>query len=147
MTFSSEKNTPAMGALNAAEIPAAAPHATSTRSLVGPERKNLPIEEPSAEPATATGPSAPTDPPVPMASAAPAVFTVTGQKGMIPPRLAAARMTSGMFSPSESLAPYRTRSRVSTKPATTTMRIDTAAMPGSRATVESETRCAREMRL
>src|SRR3972149_3763460 len=48
MTFSSEKNTPAMGALKAAEMPDAAPHATSTLSRLGPDRKNRPMRAPPA---------------------------------------------------------------------------------------------------
>ncbi len=103
--FSREKNTPAMGALNAAEMPAAAPQATSTFRRPGPERKNRPMREPKAAPVTATGPSAPTDPPVPMRIAVASVFTAAGTARIMPPRFATARMTSGMFSPSESRAP------------------------------------------
>jgi hypothetical protein len=128
-TFSSEKNTPAMGALKAAEMPAADPHATKTRSRTGLDRKNRPMRDPSAAPATATGPSAPTLPPTPMARAAPAVFTATGMEWITPPRLTTARVTSGIFSPSESFVPCLTRSLVRERPAITTTAMERLPIP------------------
>ena len=50
---------------------------------------------------------------------------------MIPPRFTTARVTSGMFSPSESLAPYLTSSLVSERPTTTTTTMDRLPMPDS----------------
>ena len=63
---SSAKKTPAMGALNVAEIPAAVPQATSRRNRFSDTCSTCPIEEPSAEPICTIGPSRPTDPPAPM---------------------------------------------------------------------------------
>jgi hypothetical protein len=144
-TFSREKKTPAIGALNAAEIPAAEPQATSRRKRSGLDRKKRPIFDPSADPTTATGPSAPTEPPVPIASAEAAVLTSTGPEGTVPPRLATARITSGMFSPSESSVPRTTISRVRARPVTETRTIARLPNPVTRATAESEPACARSI--
>ena len=66
---SSANITPAIGALKVAEMPPAAPHATSRRSRAGGTRTSWPTVEPSAEPICTIGPSRPTDPPEPMQSA------------------------------------------------------------------------------
>lgn len=69
------KIMPAKGALNAAEIPAAAPQPTRVRSRFGEACSHRPMRDPAAAPRTTTGPSAPTEPPVPMTIAAARLFT------------------------------------------------------------------------
>jgi hypothetical protein len=66
---SSAKNTPAIGALKVAEIPPAAPQATSSRSRDSGTRTSCPRVLPSAEPICTIGPSRPTEPPAPIHSA------------------------------------------------------------------------------
>jgi hypothetical protein len=92
---SSAKNTPAIGALNVAEMPPAAPHATSSRSCASGSRSAWPAVDPSAEPICTIGPSRPTEPPEPMHMADASDFTI-GTCGRIrPPRRLTAYMTSG----------------------------------------------------
>jgi hypothetical protein len=92
---SSAKNTPAIGALNVAEIPAAAPHATSSRSWDSVTRASWPSTDPSAEPICTIGPSRPTEPPDPMHSAEASDLTI-GTCGRIrPPSRSTASITSG----------------------------------------------------
>ena len=92
---SSAKNTPAIGALNVAEIPPAAPHATSRRSCDSDSRSSWPVTEPRAEPIWTIGPSRPTEPPEPMQTAEASDFTI-GTCGRIrPPSLFTAYITSG----------------------------------------------------
>ena len=87
---SSRAKAPASGALKAAEIPAAAPAATSTFTRGAPNRNTRPRAEPMAEPSTATGPSLPAEPPLPSVTALAAVRASTGFVGMCPPRRATA---------------------------------------------------------
>ena len=92
---SSAKNTPAIGALNVAEMPPAAPQATSSRSWDSGRRMSWPVIEPSAEPICTIGPSRPTEPPEPMHSAEASDLTI-GTCGRIrPPRRLTAYITSG----------------------------------------------------
>ena len=63
------KATPAIGALNVAAIPAAAPHETRFFIRLSERLNNCPNEEPRAEPTWTIGPSLPADPPVPIQSA------------------------------------------------------------------------------
>ena len=97
---SSAKKAPASGALNAAEIPAAAPAATSTVVRLAGNRNQRPSAEPIAAPNTATGPSAPADPPPPIVTALAAVRASAGWVGMSPPARTTARWTSGTVMPS-----------------------------------------------
>ncbi len=92
---SSPKNTPAIGALKVAEIPPAAPHATSTRNRDSGTRVSCPSAEPSAEPICTIGPSRPTEPPEPMHSAEASDFTTATRGRIRPPRSATANITSG----------------------------------------------------
>jgi hypothetical protein len=92
---SSAKNTPAIGALNVAEIPPAAPQATSSRSCDSGTRSSRPVTDPIAEPICTIGPSRPTDPPDPIQIADPSDLT-TGTCGRIrPPIRLTASITSG----------------------------------------------------
>ena len=92
---SSAKNTPAIGALNVAAIPPAAPQATSRRSRRSDTRASCPITDPSAEPICTIGPSRPTDPPEPMHSADASALTAGTCGRMRPPSSATASITSG----------------------------------------------------
>ena len=89
------KNTPATGALNVAEMPPAAPHATRVRSRTSGIRIHRPIVDPSAEPIWMMGPSRPTDPPAPMQIALARAFTTATLPRMRPPFRAIANITSG----------------------------------------------------
>jgi len=89
------KNAPAIGALNVAAIPAAAPQPTSTFNRCGETFNHCPIAEANAEPICTIGPSRPTDPPVAMVIADANDFTKT-TRGLITPFLTAiASITSG----------------------------------------------------
>ena len=92
---STAKNTPVMGALNVAEIPPAAPQATSTRSRFSGIRTHWPRLDASAAPICTIGPSRPTEPPVPMHSAEASALTTVTWGRMRPPFSATAIMTSG----------------------------------------------------
>ncbi len=89
------KNTPARGALNVAEMPPAAPQATSSFTLRSSRWNSCAREDPSAEPICTIGPSRPTEPPPPMHSALASAFTTATCGRMRPPFLAIATMTSG----------------------------------------------------
>ena len=69
ISTSSVKTTPAIGALKIPETAPAAPHPTSSISVLWSIRKILPKFEPMAEPVSTIGASAPTDPPQPMVMA------------------------------------------------------------------------------
>ena len=99
-TSSSAKKAPANGALNAAEIPAAAPHPTRILSRRGWSRSTRPTADPTADPSTAVGPSLPAEPPAPSVIAAATVRTATGRTRTWPPRFATASCTSGTLCPS-----------------------------------------------
>lgn len=73
--ISNPKNSPVMGALKVAEIPAAAPHATRMRRRLSDIRTICPTLEANAEPICTIGPSRPTEPPTPMHSADARAFT------------------------------------------------------------------------
>jgi hypothetical protein len=92
---SSAKNTPAMGALNVAAMPPAAPQATSSRSRRSGTRASCPSTEPRAEPICTIGPSPPTEPPEPMHSAEASALTAGTGARMRPPSSATASITSG----------------------------------------------------
>ncbi len=92
---SSAKNTPAIGALNVAEIPPAAPQATSRRSCDSGSRKSWPATEPRAEPICTIGPSRPTEPPEPMQRADASDLTMGTCGRMRPPSRLTAYITSG----------------------------------------------------
>jgi len=117
--FSTANSTPAIGALKAADSPAAAPHPARVRNRWGELFSHRPIRDPVAAPATITGPSAPTAPPVPIRTADATAFAATGRSGIRPPFRCSRYIRSGMFSPGESLAPQRTRSRLMAKPQVT----------------------------
>ena len=72
------KNAPASGALKVAEMPPAAPQATSRRTRSVFRRSSCASADPAAEPIWTMGPSRPTEPPPPMHNAdASALTTVT----------------------------------------------------------------------
>ncbi len=62
------KSIPAMGALKMPAMPAAAPQPTNIIRMRGERRNICPMLEPMAAPVYTIGPSAPTDPPLPMVS-------------------------------------------------------------------------------
>ena len=66
ISTSMAKSIPAIGALNIAATPAAAPLPTSIIRICGGIRNMLPRLEPMAAPVLTIGPSAPTDPPNPI---------------------------------------------------------------------------------
>jgi hypothetical protein len=92
---SSAKKAPASGALNAAEIPAAAPAPTSTVVRSGEKRNTRPSSDPIPAPSTATGPSLPADPPPPIVTAEASVRPIVGVVARRPPRRTTASCTSG----------------------------------------------------
>ncbi len=101
---SSAKKTPATGALNVAEMPPAAPHATRVFSRTSGMRIHRPIVEPSAEPIWMIGPSLPTEPPAPMQIALARAFTTATLPRIRPPFRSTANMTSGTPCPRASRA-------------------------------------------
>lgn len=117
---STAKNTPVMGALKVAEMPPAAPQATSTRSRFSGMRTHWPKPDASAAPICTIGPSRPTDPPVPMHSAEARAFTTVTCGRIRPPFSATAIMTSGTPWPRASRA-NREISGPYSKPPTTGM--------------------------
>ena len=66
---SSVNTSPAIGALKIPAMAAAAPHPTSSMSVLLSIRKNRPRLEPMAEPVSTIGASAPTEPPKPIVMA------------------------------------------------------------------------------
>jgi hypothetical protein len=117
---SSAKKAPVRGALNAAEIPAAAPAATRILMRDASKRNACPRNEPRVAPRTATGPSLPADPPPPSVTALAAVRASAGRVGMKPPRRATASCTSGMFRPGWPAANRRTIHHASNSPTAVT---------------------------
>ena len=113
---SSAKNAPASGALKAAEMPAAVPAATSTRIRDTSKRNTRPRNEPTVAPSTATGPSAPAEPPLPSVTALATVRARAGRTGMWPPRRATAACTSGTMRPSFPRAKRRMIHQAAAKP-------------------------------
>jgi hypothetical protein len=132
--FSDAKSTPAIGALKAAAMPAAEPAPTNVLSRSGEARNHRPMRELVAAPATTTGPSGPTELPVPMSSADATVFAATGPNRIRPERDAMACMTSAMFSPSEPRAPQRTSARLAIRPRATIPGMTSAMLSGAWAT-------------
>src|SRR6202042_1398596 len=63
-TISVTKNAPAIGALYADVIPAAAPHATSRRSRGGAKCTTRPISDAASAASCTIGPSRPIEPPL-----------------------------------------------------------------------------------
>ncbi len=103
-TTSAAKSAPAIGALNVAEMPAAAPQPTITRSWLAETFSICPRLEPSAAPIWTIGPSRPTEPPVPIEIALASAFTATTRGRITPPRRATAAITSGTPCPLASRA-------------------------------------------
>ena len=94
------KKAPASGALKAAEMPAAAPAPTRMRVRSPEKRKSALRREAMSAPKTATGPSLPAEPPLPIVIALAAVRASAGRVGISPWRRTTARCTSGMLRPS-----------------------------------------------
>ena len=92
---SDANKVPAIGALKVAEMPAAAPHPTSTVTAELDSLKYCPKTDPIAEPICTIGPSLPTDPPEPMVIADTNIFTRTIRSLIMPPFLVTADITSG----------------------------------------------------
>ncbi len=101
--ISTENMAPAMGALKAAAIPAAAPHPTRVCMRLREHLNHWPKVEPMAEPIWTMGPSRPTEPPDAMVMAeATALLTTT--RGRITPFFKVmASITSGTPWPLASL--------------------------------------------
>ena len=135
------KITPVMGALKAAEIPAAAPQPTSVRKRLGEALSQRPIRDAAAAPSTTTGPSAPTEPPVPITIAAAAVLKSTGANGMTPPFTVTRYITSGMFSPPDPRAPQRTSARQAARPSAITTGMRTKSGSSACSDSRSTSRC------
>ena len=85
----------AIGALNVAAIPPAAPQVTSVRMLFGVSLVHWPTVEPMADPICTIGPSRPAAPPNPIVSDEAMTFIVTTRFRMCPPRVIRAVITSG----------------------------------------------------
>ena len=66
--ISSTKKMPAIGALNTAAMPAAAPQPSSVARFSGVAPSQRPMFDPMTEPIVTIGPSAPADPPEPIVS-------------------------------------------------------------------------------
>ncbi|MCZ7617742.1 MAG: hypothetical protein M5U32_05335 [Myxococcota bacterium] len=101
---SAANSAPAIGALNVAAMPAAAPHATSVRTCRVGSRSSCPIAEPIAEPICTIGPSRPAEPPEPIVIADASVVIATTRGRITPPRRAIASMTAGTPCPRDSRA-------------------------------------------
>jgi len=110
--------TPAMGALNVAATPAAAPEPTNARIRVWLSLKRCPTTEPMAAPIWTMGPSRPTEPPEPMVIAEPTALTSITMGRMRPPRTAMAVITSGTPWPLASGARKCTRGPTMSPPMT-----------------------------
>ncbi len=100
------KITPAMGALNVAAIPAAAPQATMLRIRSSESLRSWPIVEPRAEPTWMIGPSRPAEPPVPIQRADATIFAAATLALILPPCRIRACITSGTPCPFASLAKW-----------------------------------------
>ena len=87
--------TPAMGALNVAAMPPAAPALTRARSRDLSSFSSWPSDDPAAAPIWTIGPSRPADPPDPMVSAEATVLTRITTGRIRPPVVSMAVMTSG----------------------------------------------------
>jgi hypothetical protein len=83
--------TPAIGVLNVAAMPAAAPQASNTLRSTAVVEMSWPTSEPNAPPVWMMGPSAPNGPPVPIAMAAETGFNIATLAAM---RLLEARTAS-----------------------------------------------------
>jgi len=79
------KNTPAIGALNVAAIPPAAPQATSARTRDSGSLRVCASQDPRAEPICTIGPSRPTDPPEPIQIAEASALTTATRPLIRPP--------------------------------------------------------------
>ena len=89
------KNTPPIGALKVAEMPAAAPHATKVRTIGTGTRASCPRTEPIVLPICTIGPSRPAAPPKPIVVAEHSALIRMMRGRSTPPRSATAAMTSG----------------------------------------------------
>ena len=89
------KITPAIGALNVAATPPAAPQATRLRTRSSDIFIIWPNAEPIVEPICTIGPSRPTEPPVPIDSEEAIDLTRATTGRILPPRRATASITSG----------------------------------------------------
>ena len=96
--------TPAMGALNVAAIPAAAPQPTRVLILSAETLVSCPKSEPIAEPIWTMGPSRPADPPDPIHIAGVRILMAKILFLIIPPLIATASMVSETPGPWASLA-------------------------------------------
>ena len=104
MRTSIENTAAAIGALNVAAIPPAAPHVTSVRTSFAVRCVHCPTVDPMADPICTIGPSRPAVPPNPIVSEDAMTFTLTTRLRMWPPRVASAVMTSGTPCPLASRA-------------------------------------------
>ena len=83
-TISEANSAPEIGALYAAAIPAATPHATIRRSRGTGARASSPIREPSIAASCTIEPSRPIEPPEAMVSIEPRLFRIEARKPMRP---------------------------------------------------------------
>ncbi len=91
--------TPAIGVLNVAAMPAAAPQASSTLRSAAVVCISCPTSDPIAPPVWMMGPSAPNGPPVPMAIAAEIGFRMATFGSMRLRLTSTASIASGMPCP------------------------------------------------
>ena len=115
-TTSAAKSAPAIGALNVAAMPAAAPQPTITRSWLAGTFSACPSVEAMAELIWTIGPSRPTEPPEPIEMAEANAFTATTRARITPPRSATAAITSGTPWPLASRAKNQIRGPTSRPP-------------------------------
>ena len=92
---STANSAPAMGALNVAAMPAAAPQPTSVRRRRADMPMAWPTRDPMAAPTWMMGPSRPADPPLPIVTAEAIVLAIATRPRILPPASATALMTSG----------------------------------------------------
>lgn len=91
-TISQTKNAPAIGALYAEVIPAAAPHATSRRSRGGSKCAKRPTSDAASAASCTIGPSRPIEPPLPIVSSDDALRQRLCRTGTTPSPSATASM-------------------------------------------------------
>ena len=108
--ISRAKNAPAIGALNADAIPAAAPHPTSMAARLSGRCSNWEIPAPAAAPTCTLGSSGPADPPLPRVIDAPTTRISALTTSNLPPFMSTASITPATPCPFSPLSRNFTRS-------------------------------------
>src|SRR5882724_1074628 len=91
-TIIAANTAPAIGALYAAEIPAAAPHAVNSRNRYGCHRASWPHFDAYVAASCVIAPSRPIDPPLPMVTSEEPAFTSAVRNGSRPSLVATTSM-------------------------------------------------------